>query len=148
MPDVTTPGETIHDAFYTILNNAMGNSTTVLEWMPFEGAPQHSIVIQTVSETASRPAIERRTSPTQRGMEKTYWIQISVHNPYGREEARQEADQVDAEIMDAMDTFLSTYGIRKIRLVAGTDQGPSEPLERIAHTILTYECTILADKTD
>jgi hypothetical protein len=78
-----------------------------------------------------------------------YRIQISIHNPYGREQAEQEADKVEQTIIAALHSpFRTVYNIHDIRKLVDTDQGPTEALERVAHSILDYEGLIITDKTD
>jgi hypothetical protein len=149
MTDQTTPRETFRDAFYVVLNTALGSTTDVVEYQPFEGAPQHSIVLHMVSGSNKRPGFGRRTSATQSGMFERYRIQISIFNPYGKHECEQEADQVEQAIIAALHSpFHTVYGIMDVRKLVDTDQGPTEALERIAHSILDYEGLIISDKTD
>jgi hypothetical protein len=149
MTDQTTPRETFRHAFYTVLNAAFGSATEVVEYQPFEGAPQHSIVLHMVSGSNKRPGFGRRTSATQSGMFERYRIQISVFNPYGKHECEQEADQVEQAIIAALHSpFRTVYLMHDIRKIVDTDSGPTEALERIAHSILDYEGIILTDKSD
>jgi hypothetical protein len=149
MTDMTTPRETFRHAFYEVLNTALGSETEVVEYQAFEGAPQHSIVLHMVSGSNKRPGFGRRTSATQSGMFERYRIQISVHNPYGKHEAEQEADRVEQAIIGALHSpFRMVYGIHDIRKLVDTDSGPTEELERITHAILDYEGLILTDKSD
>jgi hypothetical protein len=148
MTDMTTPRETVRTAFYEVLNTALGSSTEVVKYMPFEGAPQHSIVLQMVSGSNRRPGLSRRVSGTQSGLLERYRIQISVHNPYGRKEASEEADAVEQAIMAALDSMRTTYGVFNIQKLVDIDTGPTEELERIAHCLLDYECQIETQKAD
>ena len=132
-----------------MLNAALGSQTEVWEYQPFEGAPQHSIILHMVSGSNKRPGFGRRTSATQSGMFERYRIQISIHNPYGKKEAELEADQVEQTIIAALHSpFRTVYGIHDIKKLVDTDQGPTEALVRIAHSILDYEGLIISDKTD
>lgn len=149
MTDMTNPRETFRHAFYVVLSAALGSETEVVEYQPFEGAPQHSIVLHMVSGSNKRPGFGRRRSATQSGMFERYRIQISIHNPYGKKEAELEADQVEQAIIAALHSpFRTVYGIHDIGKKVDTDQGPTEELERIAHSILDYEGLIITDKTD
>jgi hypothetical protein len=149
MTEMTKPRETFRHAFYTVLNAALGSETEVVEYQAFDGAPQHSIVLHMVSGSNKRPGFGRRTSATQSGMMERYRVQISIHNPYGRKEAEQEADKVEQAIIAALHSpFRTIYGMHDIRRLVETDQGPTEALERVAHSILDYEGWIISDKTD
>lgn len=149
LTDVTTPRETVRDAFYAVLSTAFGSDTEVVEYMPFEGAPQHSIVLQIVGGSSQRPGLGRRVSATQSGLFERYRVQISVHNPYSREAAEQEADKVEQAIKDALDsTFRATYGVTDIEKVLDIDRGPTEEFERVAHCVLDYTCMIETQTAD
>ena len=151
MTDQTTPRETFRDAFYAVLAaefDATGDPE-IVEYQAFEGASQHSIVLHMISGSNKRPGFGRRTSATQSGMFERYRVQISIHNPYGKHEAEQEADRVEQAIIAALHSpFRTVYGMHDIRKIVDTDQGPVEELERIAHSILDYEGLIITDKTD
>lgn len=149
MTDQIKPRETFRHAFYTVLQAALGSDTEVVEYQASEGAPQHSIVLHMVSGSNKRPGFGRRTSATQSGMFERYRIQLSIHNPYGKHEAEQEADKVEQAIIAALHSpFRTVYRMHKIQKIVDTDQGPTEELDRIAHSILDYEGWIISDKTD
>jgi len=149
MTDQTTPRETFRHAFYTVLNAALGSETELVEYQAFEGAPQNSIVLHMVSGSNKRPGFGRRTDSNKSGMMERYRVQISIHNPYGRKEAEQTADKVEQAIIAALSSpFRTVYGIMDIRKIVDTDTGPTEQLQREAHSILDYEGWIITDKTD
>jgi hypothetical protein len=151
MTDQTKPRETFRDAFTAVLAAEFDGATDppIVEYLDPTSAQQHSIVLQMVSGTNAGPSLGRRVTSTQKGMKETYRVQISIHNPNGCEAAEQEADRVEQAITDSLETPLrSTYGIFDVKKLVDTDQGPTDPGERMAHVILDYQGSILATKSD
>lgn len=147
MPDQTKPRETFRDAFNTVLTSEFDETgdPPIVEYLDPTAAQQHSIVLQIVSGTNARPSLGRRVAATQKGMKQTYRIQISIHNPDGCEAAEKEADRVEEAITSSLETPLrSTYGVFDVKKLVDTDQGPTDPGERMAHVIMDYQGSILA----
>ena len=147
MTDETTPRATFRNAFYEVLNAALGSEIEVVKYRPPEGVSGRSIVLGIVSGSNRRPAIGLRVSPTQKGLEERYRIQIDVYEIDG-EQAEVCADKVEQTIKDALDTLRSDYGVSDVKKLVDTDMGPTEELQRGAHLILDYEGWILTTKTD
>ena len=148
MTDETTPRATFRTAFYTVLNDALGPEIEVVKYRPPEGVATRSIALTMVSGSNKRPGFGRRTSATQSGMFERYRIQIDVFEN-DREQAEVYADKVEQVVIAALNSpFRSVYGIMDIRKLVDTDQGPTEHLQREAHSILDYEGWIITDKTD
>jgi regulator of protease activity HflC (stomatin/prohibitin superfamily) len=81
-------------------------------------------------------------------MFERYRIQIDVFEN-DREQAEVYADKVEQAIIAGLNSpFRSVYGLMDIRKLVDTDQGPTEQLQREAHSILDYEGWIITDKTD
>jgi hypothetical protein len=145
--DETTPRATFRTAFYTVLNDALGSDIAVVKYRPPEGVSGRAIVLNMVSGSNKRPGFGQRTSATQKGLMERYRIQIDVFEN-DREQAEIYADKVEQAIFTALDTLRSTYGVFDVRKIVDTDTGPTEQLQREAHSILDYEGRIITDKTD
>lgn len=147
MTDETTPRATFRTAFYQVLNDALGSAIAVVKYRPPEGVSGRAIVLNMVSGSNKRPGFGQRTSATQKGLMERYRIQIDVFEN-DREQAEIYADKVEQAIFTALDTLRSTYGVFDVRKIVDTDTGPTEQLQREAHSILDYEGRIITDKTD
>ena len=148
MTDETTPRATFRTAFYAVLNAALGTEIEIVKYRPPEGISGRAIVLNMVSGSNKRPGFGRRTSATQSGMFERYRIQIDVFEN-DREQAEVYADKVEQAIIAGLNSpFRSVYGLMDIRKLVDTDQGPTEQLQREAHSILDYEGWIITDKTD
>ena len=148
MTDETTPRATFRTAFYQVLNAALGSEIEIVKYRPPEGVATRSIALNMVSGSNKRPGFGRRTSATQSGMFERYRIQIDVFE-YDREQAEVYADKVEQAVIAALNSpFRSVYGVLDIRKIVDTDVGPTEQLQREAHTILDYDGWIITDKTD
>jgi len=146
--DETTPRATFRTAFYAVLNAALGTEIEIVKYRPPEGISGRAIVLNMVSGSNKRPGFGRRTSATQSGMFERYRIQIDVFEN-DREQAEVYADKVEQAIIAGLNSpFRSVYGLMDIRKLVDTDQGPTEQLQREAHSILDYEGWIITDKTD
>ena len=147
MTDETTPRATFRTAFYEVLNDALGSEIDVVKYRPPEGVAGRSIILNMVSGSNKRPGFGLRTSRNQSGLLERYRIQIDVFES-DREQAEIYADKVEQAIFTALDTLRSTYGVFDVRKIVDTDTGPTEQLQREAHSILDYEGRIITDKTD
>lgn len=147
MTDETTPRATFRTAFYEVLNDALGSEIDVVKYRPPEGVAGRSIILNMVSGSNKRPGFGLRTSRNQSGLLERYRIQIDVFEN-DREQAEIYADKVEQAIFTALDTLRSTYGVFDVRKIVDTDTGPTEQLQREAHSILDYEGRIITDKTD
>ena len=148
MTDETTPRATFRTAFYTVLTTALGSDIEVVKYRPPEGVASRSIALNMVSGTNKRPGFGRRTDANKSGMMERYRIQIDVFEN-DREQAEIYADKVEQAIIAALHSpFHTVYGIMDIIKRVDTDQGPTEQLQREAHSILDYEGWIISDKTD
>jgi hypothetical protein len=146
--DEITPRATFRTAFHEVLNDALGSEIDVVKYRPPEGISGRAIVLNMVSGSNKRPGFGRRTSATQSGMFERYRIQIDVFEN-DREQAEVYADKVEQAIIAGLNSpFRSVYGLMDIRKLVDTDQGPTEQLQREAHSILDYEGWIITDKTD
>jgi hypothetical protein len=146
--DETTPRATFRTAFYQVLNAALGTEIEIVKYRPPEGVASRSIALNMVSGSNKRPGFGRRTSATQSGMFERYRIQIDVFEN-DREQAEVYADKVEQAIIAAVNSpFRSVYGVMDIRKLVDTDRGPTEQLQREAHTILDYDGWIITNKTD
>jgi hypothetical protein len=146
--DETTPRATFRTAFYAVLNAALGSEIEVVKYRPPEGLPSRSVGLHMVSGSNKRPGFGRRTDSNKSGMFERYRIQIDVFE-YDREQAEIYADKVEQAIIAGLNSpFRSVYGLMDIRKLVDTDQGPTEQLQREAHSILDYEGWIITDKTD
>lgn len=148
MTDQTTPRATFRSAFCTVLSTALGSDIEVVKYRPPEGVSGRAIVLSMVSGSNKRPGFGLRTSATQKGLMERYRIQIDVFEN-DREQAEIYADKVEQAIFLALiSPFRTVYRIMDIIKRVDTDQGPTEALERVAHSILDYEGWIITDKTD
>ena len=147
MTDETTPRATFRTAFYEVLNDALGSEIDVVKYRPPEGVAGRSIILNMVSGSNKRPGFGLRTSRNQSGLLERYRIQIDVFES-DREQAEIYADKVEQAIFTALDTLRSTYGVFDVTKIVDTDVGPTEQLQREAHSILDYEGWIISDKTD
>ena len=148
MPDETKPRATFRTAFYQVLNAALGSEIEIVKYRPPEGVTSRSIALNMVSGSNKRPGFGRRTSATQSGMFERYRIQIDVFEN-DCEQAEVYADKVEQAIIAGLNSpFRSVYGLMDIRKLVDKDQGPTEQLQREAHSILDYEGWIITDKTD
>jgi hypothetical protein len=148
MPDETKPRATFRTAFYQVLNAALGSEIEIVKYRPPEGVASRSIALNMVSGSNKRPGFGRRTSATQSGMFERYRIQIDVFEN-DCEQAEVYADKVEQAIIAGLNSpFRSVYGLMDIRKLVDKDQGPTEQLQREAHSILDYEGWIITDKTD
>ena len=148
MTDETTPRATFRTAFYAVLNAALGTEIEIVKYRPPEGISGRAIVLNIVSGSNKRAGFGLRTSATQSGMMERYRIQIDVFEN-DREQAEIYADKIEQAIFLALNSpFRAVYGLMDIRKLVDTDQGPTEQLQREAHSILDYEGWIITDKTD
>ena len=148
MTDETAPQATFRTAFYTVLNAALGSEIEVVKYRPPEGLPPRSIGFTIVSGFNKRPGFGRRTAANKSGMMERYRIQIDVFEN-DREQAEVYADKVEQAIIAALHSpFRTVYGIHDIRRLLNTEAGPTEQLQREAHSIMDYEGWIITDKTD
>lgn len=148
MTDETAPRATFRTAFFTVLNTALGSDIEVVKYRPPEGIASRSIALNMVSGTNKRPGFGRRTAANKSGMMEWYRIQIDIFE-YDREQAEVYADKVEQAIIAALHSpFQTVYGIMDIRKLVDRDGGPTEQLQREAHSILDYGGWIITDKTD
>jgi hypothetical protein len=148
MPDETTPRATFRNAFYQVLNAALGKEIEVVKYRPPEGLPPRSIGLHMLSGSSKRPGFARRVAADKSGMMERYRVQIDVYE-YDVEQAEIYADKVEQAIIAALHApFRTVYGIHDIRKLVDTDTGPLEVGAREAHSILDYEGWIVTDKTD
>ena len=148
MTDEATPRATFRNAFYQVLNTTLGSEIEVVKYPPPEGLPARSIGLHMISGSNKRPGFGRRTDSNKSGMLERYRIQIDVFE-YDREQAEIYADKVEQAIFLAFNSpFRSVYGIMDIRKLVDTDAGPTEQVQREAHSILDYEGWIITEKTD
>ena len=145
--DETTPRATFRTGFYEVLNDALGSEIEVVKYRPPEGVSGRAVVLSIVSGSNQRPGFGLRTSATQKGLMERFRIQIDIFET-DREQAEICADKVEQAIFLALDTLRSTYGIFDVQKVVDTDTGPTEQLQREAHSILDYEGLVITDKTD
>lgn len=148
MVDETTPQATFRNAFYQVLNAALGADIEVVKYRPPEGLPLRSIGFSIVSGSNKRPGFGRRTDANKSGMMERYRIQIDIFE-YDREQAEIYADKVEQAIIAALHSpFRTVYGVMDIQRILSTETGPTEQLRREAHSILDYGGWIITDKTD
>jgi hypothetical protein len=76
--DETTPRATFRNAFYQVLNTAVGTDIEVVKYRPPEGVSGRAIVLNIVSGVNKRPGFGLRISATKRGLMERYRIQIDV----------------------------------------------------------------------
>jgi len=146
--DETSPRATFRNAFYHVLNTALGTDIEVVKYRPPEGISGRAVVLSIVSGVNKRPGFGLRTSATQRGLMERYRIQIDIFEN-DREQAENYADKVEQAIITALNSpFRTVYHVFDIKKIVDTDVGPTEQLQREAHSILDYEGWIITDKTD
>jgi len=146
---MATPRQTVRQAFFEILTATLGTATTVLDSMPFLGAPPNSVVLQMVSGIEWK-YLGSRVGANKSGATEQYRIQISVHSNISQDDAATMADKVE-EILtgaDATAAFRSTYGVFGVKKVNDIDRGPTEALEKVAHCIVDYMAYIVREKAD
>jgi hypothetical protein len=146
--DETTPRATFRNAFHQVLNTALGTDIEVVKYRPPEGVSGRAIVLSIVSGVNKRLGFGRRTDRDKSGMMERYRIQIDIFEN-DREQADVYADKVEQAIITALNSpFRTVYRVFDIKKIVDTDTGPTEQLQREAHSILDYEGWVITDKTD
>lgn len=112
--------------------------------LPFEGADQNSVILAIVSGTSKSPGVGLRKDATKRGLMMNYRIQIDVNNS-DKAACSVLADAVEQALMNAVDTFRSTYDIHNIRKMLDVDALPLGASLRIP--VLTREARVILDFT-
>ncbi len=112
--------------------------------MPFDGADVRSVVLRTVSGTSKSAGVGLRKDPTKRGLMLQYRLQVDV-NFDDRAGCTVLADSVEQTLMNAVDTFRSTYDIHNLRKMLDVDALPIGASVRIP--VLTREARVILDFT-
>lgn len=138
---MSTPRESVRAAFKAVLD-AANLGVTVYDRLPFTGADQNSLVLAIVSGNSKSPGIGLRKDVGKRGLMMMYRIQIDV-NGNDKTACSVLADLVEQTIMNAVDTFRSTYDIHNIRKMLDVDALPIGASVRIP--VLTREARVILD---
>ncbi len=141
--ELSTPRQSVRTAFKTVLD-AASLGVTVYDGLPFEGADTRSVVIRTVSGTSKSPGIGLRKDPTKRGLMLQYRLQLDV-NYDDRQGCTALADSVEQALMNAVDTFRTTYDIHNLRKMLDVDALPIGASVRLP--VLTREARTILDFT-
>lgn len=150
MTDQTTPRQSFRDAFKAILDAEFDTPDTDPEIIEYSGktSEAHAIIFQIVSGFNRRPSIGRQVTGTQKGMERTFRLQLSIQNPDGQKAAEQDADRVDTAITDNLATLKGTYGVSNVHNVVDMDQPSNVTGDRWGRVIMDYIGTITSTKTE
>jgi hypothetical protein len=138
---LSTPRASVRAAFIAILT-AANPGVQIYDGLPFEGADTRSVVIRVVSGTSRSPGVGLRKDATKRGLMMQYRMQIDV-NYDDRAGVTTLADSVEQALMNAVDTFRTTYDIHGLRKMLDVDALPIGASVRIP--VLTREARVIMD---
>jgi len=131
-----TPRSNLRNALYTILSEAeLG--VEVLDRLPYEGAPQQSVVLTIVSGSSKKP-MGKRIAADKSGAMLRFRVQIDVYHDVAAT-CESIAEKVEKAIFGNLATLKSTYGISDVNKIVDTDVGAPSG-ERESRILMDFEC--------
>lgn len=133
----TTPLQDILAAFKAVLD-AAALGVRICEEMPYDGAPNRSVVLTPAAGFTKNPAIGLWITSTMRALEEHCRLQIDVYYD-DQAKCRSLADRVNQAIVDHASELCSSHDIHDLKRVLGPIPGPTDRDVRESRLLIDYD---------